>query len=289
MKYLTIILIILIVKNVFSQDAESFYNDAMKKVESGDLDEAILLFNKSIELKSDEYVSWYNRGICKSMLGFYEDALQDFEQTLVLYPDYIKGYVSRGTAKKRLTDYKGAILDYSYVIDSDPMNTAALYNRGLVYEMLGIRDSACNDFQNALDYGLQRASKKTDKCNDPNYDASKVKFILKLEEQSKDPDYGYSTDKPVKVGIGPDGGAGNESIYLELLRDHSGKPIKFKRKGSCCPYKTENGIMGIALLDNYEITYMDEKGLEKKANVYISFYDYETPMILSGLKTINFK
>ena len=50
MKYLTIILIILIVKNVFSQDAESFYNDAMKKVESGDG----FLFNFYVEVTFDD-------------------------------------------------------------------------------------------------------------------------------------------------------------------------------------------------------------------------------------------
>jgi tetratricopeptide (TPR) repeat protein len=289
MKIILLILFLLSFRIVFSQDAESLYNDAMKKAESGDIEGAILLLDKSIELKNDEYVAWYNRGICKFLLGYHEGALLDFEQTLVLYPEYKKGYISRGNAKKRLTDYRGAINDYTHVISTDPKYTDGYYNRGLVYEMLGLRDSACVDFQKALDLGLQKASKKTEKCNDPNYDASKISVILSLEQISNDPEYGFTPNKPVKVGQGPDGGAGNESAYLDLLRDHSGKPLKYTRKGSCCPYKTENGIMGIALLDNYEITYRDEQGNERKTNIYISFYDYETPLVLYGLKSVNLK
>lgn len=289
MKYLLLTLIFLITNSLFSQDAESLYYDAMKKAESGELEEAILLFDKSIELKSDEYVSWYNRGICKSMLGLYEEALLDYEQTLKIYPDYMKGFISRGNAKKRLTDYRGAINDYTYVISSVPNNTDALYNRGLVFEMLGIRDSACSDFQKALNFGFQKASKKTNQCNDPGFDPSKINFILSLNQISADPEYGYTPEKPIKVGKGPDGGVGNESAYLDFLRDPSGKPIKYIRKGSCCPYKTDNGIMGIALLDNYELSFKDENSKERTADIYISFYDYETPMVPYGLKSINLK
>ncbi len=287
MKTLISIFTFLITAGIFSQDAESFYNDAMKHAEAGNLEQAILLFDKSIELKSDEYVAWYNRGICKIMLGLYEEALLDFEQTLKIYPDYKKGYISRGNAKKRLTDYRGAIIDYTFVISADPENTDALYNRGLVFEMLGKWDSACSDFQKALDLGFQKASKKTKNCNDPDYDPAKINHIIKLEQISSDPEYGYRPEKPVKVGKGPDGGAGNEYAYLELLRDPSGKPVKFNRKGSCCPYKSENGIMGIALLDKYEIIYRDENGIEKTVYIFISIYDYETPRVLLGLKSIN--
>lgn len=44
-----------------------------------------------------------------------------------------------------------------------------------------------------------------------------------------------------------------------------------------------NGLFGMALLDEYKITYKNEKGKKKMASVYTSFYDYEEPMILKGL------
>ena len=91
------------------------------------------------------------------------------------------------------------------------------------------------------------------------------------------------------VGTGPNGGPANQETYLELLRDIKGKPIKYIRIRSCCDYESENGFFGMAKLDQYEITYLNEKGEEQKVAVYISFYDYEEPLIIFGFKTIGQK
>ena len=45
----------------------------------------------------------------------------------------------------------------------------------------------------------------------------------------------------------------------------------------------------MALLDRYELTYRDEKGKKRTTVVYISFYDYEEPMVLQGFKTVGIK
>ena len=262
------------------QEAKKYYEQGMEKAQAGKLEEAIKLFDKSIATKPDEYVSWYNRGIAKSMLELYEDALSDFEQTVKLVPDYKKGYLNRGTAKKHLTDYTGAISDYNYAIKLDPNYADAFYNRGLAYEMLSKKDSACADFSKAKEFGLKQAQKKIDKCNDTTKTTIQSHSILRLTKTADNDKYGFTPEKPIKVGSGPDGGPANQRAYLELLRDAQGKPIKYERLGSCCDYKSENGFFGMALLDKYEIIYLNEKGKEKKATVYISFYDYEEQQIL---------
>ena len=58
-----------------------------------------------------------------------------------------------------------------------------------------------------------------------------------------------------------------------------------KRVGSCCAYESKNGFMGYAMLDRYDITYKSEEGKKKKVIIYISFYDYEEPLILWVFKT----
>lgn len=110
--------------------------------------------------------------------------------------------------------------------------------------------------------------------------------IERLAKTAEDETYGFSPEHPVKVGSGPDGGPANQRRYLELLRDAKGKPIKYKRIASCCPYPSENGLAGFAMVDKYEIEYTNGKGKKKKALVYLSFYDYEEPKILYGFKTV---
>lgn len=117
-------------------------------------------------------------------------------------------------------------------------------------------------------------------------DSTKVYSIVKLTKTADNDKYGFTPEQPVKVGTGPQGGPANNKAYLNLLRDGKGEAIEFKRVGSCCPYESKNGFLGMAMVDHYEISYRNEKGKKKKASVYISFYDYEEPMILFGFKTI---
>jgi hypothetical protein len=50
---------------------------------------------------------------------------------------------------------------------------------------------------------------------------------------SADPKYGYSKEKPIKVGSpAPYGGPSAERDYLNMLRDEAGKRITFERMGS---------------------------------------------------------
>jgi hypothetical protein len=111
-----------------------------------------------------------------------------------------------------------------------------------------------------------------------------ITALTKMADSDK---YGFTGEFPVKVGTGKRGGPYNQRAYLELLRDGRGKPVEYKRVGGgCCPYKSENALFGdFALVDSYEIKYKDKDGKKKKAIIYISFYDYEEPMIPVGFQS----
>lgn len=277
----------LLLSLVYSQTAREFYLNGLDKVKTGMFEEAAILFSKSIELQPEDYYSWYNRGIAKSKLGLYEEAMTDFDQVIKLSPEYKMAYLNRGTAKKRITDYEGALSDYSHALKLDPNYSDAYYNRGLVYEMLSKTDLACPDFIKAKELGLEMAQRKIDRCNDTTVSATYP--ILRLAKKAVNNKYGFTSDDPVKVGTGPDGGPANQRAYLNLLRDKQGKPLNYNRKGSCCDYKSENGFFGLAKLDIYEINYLDENGSEQKNIIYISFYDYEEPQVLFGFNTVSEK
>jgi hypothetical protein len=130
------------------------------------------------------------------------------------------------------------------------------------------------------------AASAQDEKTDTAKAEKKTYVILELKKIADDDKYGYSPEKPVKVGTGPRSGPQNQHDYLRLLRDAKGKPVKYERKGSCCAYPSKNAIFGMALVDRYEVTYRNEKGRKKKTILYISFYDYEEPMIPKGFKTV---
>ncbi|QNH63922.1 hypothetical protein [Hymenobacter sediminicola] len=90
-----------------------------------------------------------------------------------------------------------------------------------------------------------------------------------------DPEYGVTQKKPVCVGgkidSMTDSGVRNQQRYLNALRGPGGEEISYRRRGSCCAFKTPNGIIdGMGMLDVYEITWA---GSPKPMLVYLNFYD----------------
>lgn len=93
-------------------------------------------------------------------------------------------------------------------------------------------------------------------------------------------DYGLSEKNPVKVGgVMEREGPINQRRFLASLAGPNGEELSFHRRGSCCPYPSENAFGSHALLDVYEVTY---EGLDKPILIYISLYDYETLYIPKG-------
>lgn len=93
----------------------------------------------------------------------------------------------------------------------------------------------------------------------------------KITEISTDDSYGYSQKNAVNVG-GKDmmAGPANERKYLNALLGPNGESIMYERRGSCCEIKSDNGLMGYAILDIYEVKYNDTM---KPIVIYINMYD----------------
>jgi tetratricopeptide (TPR) repeat protein len=268
-----------------TETGEFYYKQGLQKAEDGNLAKALELFDKSISLKADEYVAWYNRGIVKFMMHRYEDALVDLEQTIKLNPGYKKAYLNRGSSKRHLTDYGGAILDYTRAIELDSAYAEAYYYRGQVYELFEKLDAACKDFQKAKELGYANAENHTNVCQ-PSTRHGELHPVLWLTKTSGSRMYGFSDKDPIKVGNAPDGGPANERAYLELLRDAKGNPVQYEKIGSCCGYKSDNAPKGMALLDKYQMSFLNDAGEQRTVYVYLSFYDYEEPQILYGFTTV---
>ncbi|MDT0646533.1 hypothetical protein RM545_07515 [Zunongwangia sp. F260] len=91
-----------------------------------------------------------------------------------------------------------------------------------------------------------------------------------LREQL-DRDFGFDPRHPILVGSDNlESGPGNQQDYLNNLSGPNGEVITYTRLGSCCDFRTENGILGNGMLDKYEINY---EGLEEPIILYFNMYD----------------
>jgi hypothetical protein len=107
-------------------------------------------------------------------------------------------------------------------------------------------------------------------CTATKYKLLNEKTFL-ITEVSVDKTYGYSESNPVKVGgKSMEDGPLNERRFLNALTGPGGEEIKYERKGSCCAFDSKNGIMGMGLLDMYEITW---QGQRESVTLYINMYD----------------
>ena len=105
------------------------------------------------------------------------------------------------------------------------------------------------------------------------YQELKDENTFLLTEISDDDTYGYTPENPIMVGgakhmMGPL----NERRFLNALKAPNGKEITYTRSGSCCPFKSENGMInGTGMLDIFVLTW---KGQELPVKLFLNMYDY---------------
>ena len=129
----------------------------------------------------------------------YQEAIDDFTKAIELTPANSLlaslNYFDRGNTYKNWADnlssnyeskdvandnYYHAIDDYTEVIKLDPAESAAYYNRGLVYWVLDFPTTACDDFYNAgLLYLKHREKTEALKCADLIKEADRHSPLIK--------------------------------------------------------------------------------------------------------------
>ena len=146
--------------NIKVRDYEYFFNRAQDKFELADYEEAILDYNKALELSPTEICLVYSmRGNAKRNLGDFDGAISDQNQALDYDPLYADGYFNRGIAKFKKGDFDGAIQDYSQVLKINPKDSDAFFNRANVKKEIGDIKDACEDWRKAADLGDDDATK----------------------------------------------------------------------------------------------------------------------------------
>ena len=146
--------------NLKARNYEYFFNRAQDKFELADYEEAILDYNKALELSPTEICLVYSmRGNAKRNSGDFDGAISDQNKALDFDPLYADGYFHRGSAKYKMGDFAGAIEDYTQVIKINPKDSDGFFNRANTNKEIGDIRGACEDWKKGAELGDEDAVK----------------------------------------------------------------------------------------------------------------------------------
>ncbi len=148
-------LIILFTISTKAQTATEFADSATNKAKGGNLEDAILLYNKAIELNPNYAEAYHNRGLSFSALENDTAAFADFSKAIKLFsnsnaPEIEWSYANRGNILLKYEQYEYAAEDFKQAIQVNP-SSYIIYNKlALCYANLGDDSLAMNCFDSSL-------------------------------------------------------------------------------------------------------------------------------------------
>ncbi len=136
------------------------YREGKRLSDSGQYQEAIVVYSRSINLLPTDAEAYLGRGYAYEHLGEYDKALADFNRVIELRPEDAEAYFVRGLLHDVMGRAEEAIRDYSMAIDLKPFDADFSYYRGMAWERLGNREAATADYRDAAVYGHADAAER---------------------------------------------------------------------------------------------------------------------------------
>jgi tetratricopeptide (TPR) repeat protein len=136
-------------------EAESNQLDALVKkafdaTDAGEFAAAEWYWTDLIKLYPENAAGWSNRGNSKISQNHPQEALIDYNKAVELAPNFPDPYLNRGAALESLGKWEEAIADYNRVLEITPKDAAAYNNRGNAKAGLGKWEEAIADYQTAM-------------------------------------------------------------------------------------------------------------------------------------------
>ncbi len=132
-------------------NASAYSNRGLTRKEKGNRDGALADLNKAIELDRGLSAAYLNRAGVNRDNGNFHDALADYDKAIELKPDSARAYNKRGKLKWKKGDADGALADFNKSIELNPKLSAAYVNRGDVKRDGGNVDEALADYNRAIE------------------------------------------------------------------------------------------------------------------------------------------
>jgi tetratricopeptide (TPR) repeat protein len=132
-------------------DPDVIFENAEKLADQDKYREAIPLYTKVYELRSDYPRVLGARAYAYAKTGQWDRAFRDVDADLEKNPSSAKAYYSHGTVYLVKEDYAWAIIDYEKSLQIDPSDKCTHNNIALAYEGTGNSAAAITHYSRALE------------------------------------------------------------------------------------------------------------------------------------------
>ena len=150
---LLIILILLstTIVPVKSTTAEEWYEEGNSLYELGEYGQAILAYEKAIEINSNLKEAWFGKGKAFYQLGQPYSAIEFYNTAIGIDPNYREAWVEKGFAHYDREEYEEAIIAFDKAIALDNNFKQAWFGKGKAHEKKGEYEEAIIAFDKAID------------------------------------------------------------------------------------------------------------------------------------------
>ena len=131
-------------------EALTLFRDACQSARMGHYEEALILFNQSIQIDPSFADAFYNRGGEKLFLGDSQGARNDLDEATRYNPKAAHYYHLRGEAHQKLGNTAGALSDYDRAIELDPSYTWGILSKGELLALNGQYDLAVSCYDKVI-------------------------------------------------------------------------------------------------------------------------------------------
>ena len=170
-------------------NAGNYFSDGTFNAMMMNYNEAVLSFNRAVELDPDFLEAYFNRANIRFELIEHQftisqsrpqititqnpvdettdyaepeypdftEVIGDYDRVIQIDPTMSFAYYNRGNIKNRMRDFEGAIQDYTAALTMEPNFAEAYYNRALTLIYMERTREACYDLSKAGELGVSEA------------------------------------------------------------------------------------------------------------------------------------
>ena len=144
---------------------DELFQQAQGLQQQGQLEEAIALYGKCVELAPDRAETYYKRANALNGLGRLEAALLDYDRAISLNPSYTYAFCNRGSVLERLERRDEALASYDRALELDSKDALTHYNRGSVLKDLERFEEALASYDAAIRLNPNHAESHVNRGN----------------------------------------------------------------------------------------------------------------------------
>ncbi len=125
------------VENNYLNDANFYILYGAVLFESGNINESIEKFNKSISINPNNSDAFYNRGNAFSKIQNFEEAISSFDSSINLKKNNPEALINKGSALLELNNFDEALNNFNKALEIDIDNQSARKNKAYLFEKKG--------------------------------------------------------------------------------------------------------------------------------------------------------